>query len=159
MISCKCKAQFSFKFVAKTNLFDKGFCDFSWLSLTVSWFCWLIFVFQWYKNLRFDVLLYFSRRNLRRFMFSYHQKCPCQNQWKSFTSFLAYHFPRATHLPGFKIMPRFVEVLCFSSLCVKIQPTECNISINFDHFSSSFNHVRGVTNQIHPRAIILKNSP
>ena len=48
-------------------------------------------------------------------------------------------------IPGLKILPRFVKELCFSSLCVKFQPTECNISFNFDHFSSLPNYVRGVT--------------
>ena len=63
---------------------------------------------------------------------------------KNLSAFLAYHFPRVTNLPGFKILTRFVNVLCFSSRCVKFQPTEYNISINFDHFSSLFNYVRGV---------------
>ena len=76
--------------------------------------------------------------------FSHHQKFSCQNQWKPFTAFVANHFLRATHSSGFKILPRFVKVLCFTPLCVKFQPTECNISINFDHFSSSPNYVRGV---------------
>ena len=31
-----------------------------------------------------------------------------RNQPKSFTSFLAYHFPRATHYPGYKILPQFM---------------------------------------------------
>ena len=78
-------------------------------------------------------------------MFSHNQKFPCQNQWKSFTAFLAHHFPRATHLLGFEILHWFVKVLCFNSLCVKFQPSECIISINFDNFASSFNYVRGVT--------------
>ena len=78
-------------------------------------------------------------------MLSHHHKFLCQNQSKSYTAFLAYHSPRAMHLPGLKILPRFVKVLHFSSLCVKFQPTECNISINFDHFSNSPNYVRGVT--------------
>ena len=43
MISCKVLLWFRFKFVAKTILFDKGFWYFLQLSLTVSWYCWLIF--------------------------------------------------------------------------------------------------------------------
>ena len=77
-------------------------------------------------------------------MLSHHHKFSCQNQSKSFTAFLAYDFPRATHFPGNKILPWFVKILYFSSLCVKFQPTECIISINFEHFSSSPNYVRGV---------------
>ena len=77
-------------------------------------------------------------------MLTYHKKFPCQNQSKSFIAFLAYHPPRATHFPGHKNLPRLVKILCFSSLRVKFQPTECIISINFDHFSSSPNYVRGV---------------
>ena len=77
-------------------------------------------------------------------MLSHHQKFSRQNQSKSFTEFLAYHIPRATHFPGYTILPQFVKILNFSSLCVKIQPSECSIPINFDHFASSFNYVRGV---------------
>ena len=41
-------------------------------------------------------------------------------------------------------MPQFAKILYFGSLCVESQPSECIISINFDHFASSFNYVRGV---------------
>ena len=79
-------------------------------------------------------------------MRSHHPNFPCRNQPKSLTSFLAYHFPRATHFPGYKNLPRFVKMLCLSSLCVKFQPSECINSVNFAHFSSSLNYVRGVMN-------------
>ena len=63
-------------FSHKTILFDKGFCDFSQLSLTVSWSCWLIFVCQRYKNLRFDVFLHFSWPNWKVFKLSHHPTLP-----------------------------------------------------------------------------------
>ena len=47
------------QFFGKTILLDTGFCDFSLLPLTVSWYCGLIFVRQRYKNLRFDTFLHF----------------------------------------------------------------------------------------------------
>ena len=69
---------------------------------------------------------------------------------------LAWHKPlhilSAIHFPGHKILPRFAKILYFSSLCVKFQPSECIISINFDHFASSFNYVRGVMAPAHPHA-------
>ena len=77
-------------------------------------------------------------------MLSYHQKFPHKNQTKSFIEFLVKHILRATHFPRYTILPQFAKILYFSSLSVKFQPSECIISINFDHFASSFNFVRGV---------------
>ena len=124
------------------------------LSLTVSWYRWLISACQRYKTLRFDVFLHFSWPNWKKFKLSHHPKLPCQNQPKSFTSFLAYHFSRATHFPGYKNLPQFVKILYLSSLRVKFQPTECIISVNFAHFSSSPNYVRGVKQLLHVPVMI-----
>ena len=82
------------------------------------------------------------------FMWSYHKEFPCKSQTESFSAFLAYHIPRAMHFPEYKILPWFVEMLYFSLLSLKFQPTECIIFIDFDHFSGSLNYVRGVTGHL-----------
>ena len=76
---------------------------------------------------------------------SQHQKFPCQNQSKSFAAFLEKPFPRAIHFSGYTNMPRFVKIQYFSCFYIKFQLTECIITLNFDHFASSPNYVRGVT--------------
>ena len=45
---------------------------------------------------------------------------------------------------GTQLCPDLLKMLYFSYLCVKFQPTDSIISINFAHFASSFNYVRGV---------------
>ena len=92
-----------------------------------------------------EVFLHFSCQNICKFMLSHHQKFPWQNRSKSFTAFLAKQFPRAIHVRGFSILPRFVKILHLSSLCVKFQPTQCIFTINFCHLPSSPNYVRGVS--------------
>ena len=94
-----------------------------------------------------EVFLYFLCKNIQKSMLSHHQKFLCQNQSKCSTAFLTLHFPRAIHICGYSILPRFVKVLYLSSICVNFQPTQCIFTINFKHFPSSPNYVRGVSKE------------
>ena len=72
------------------------------------------------------------------------KKISCQNQSKSSTTFLTLHTTRATHYCECSIWPWFARILCFSCLCVKFQPSQRILTLNFDQFPSSFNFERGV---------------
>ena len=91
-----------------------------------------------------EVFLHFLWWNIQKFMMSHHQNFLCQNQSKSSTAFLTLDFLRAIYVCGYPVLPRFVKVLYLSSICVNFQPTQCIFTINFKHFPSSPNYVRGV---------------
>ena len=142
LISCYCIFDGSSKLFGETNLFVKGFSHFVGLFLIPNV---LLLLGGYMKTRGWQFSPHSYGKKMRNFAPSPPKKIPCQNQSKSFTTFLTQHTTRATHYCECSIWPRFAEILCLGYLCAKFQPFQCNLAFNFDHFPSSFNFERGVT--------------
>ena len=121
-----------------------GFFYFVGQSLTVFLRHNLIFVWKLCNNLGMAIFFHFILKKQTSLWRLLKENCPCQNQSKLCARFLAYHVPRAIPLSRYSTWPWFVKILYLSYLCFKYQPSQCIFSLNFDHFPSSPNYVRGV---------------
>ena len=126
---------------SETNLFVRGFTHFVGLFLVPNASLLLgSYITTWEGQ--FSPHSY--GKKMRKFMPSPHKKISCQNQLKSSTTLLTWHTTRATHQCKCSFWPRFMEILCFSYLCVKFHHSECIFTIYYNRFASSPNYGRGV---------------
>ena len=134
LISCYCFFDRSSNLISETNLFveAEGFSPFVGLFLTPN------------------ALLLLGSNIQLKWQFSSHSYGKNEKFCASKPVKIFHHIFDRAHNQGHtqcecSIWSRFAKILCLSNRCVKFQPSQCIFTLSFDHFPSSFNFERGVT--------------